>query len=76
VADFITMTSAYNEAFTLACLYNCCNPTAAPMGFSFLKTTSKKLVRYAEKQREGVVADMATFLKAERMELFNEWGLA
>ena len=70
------MISAYNEAFTLACRFNCCNPTAAPMGFSSLKTTSKNLVRYVEKQREGVVGDMADFLKAERKELFNEWGLA
>ena len=70
------MTSAYNEAFTLACLFTCCNPTAGPMGFSSLKATSKNLLRYVEKQREGVVGDMAVFLKAERKELFKEWGLA
>ena len=70
------MTSAYNEAFALACLFNCCNPTAVPMRFSFLKTTSKNLLRYVEKQREDVVGDMAVFLKAERKELCKEWGLA
>jgi len=75
-ADFISLTSAYNEAFILACLFSACNPSSAPMGFSSLKCTAKHLLRYVEEQRKCVIGEMAAFLKAERKELFKEWGLA
>ena len=34
------------------------------------------MVKYVKAQRKRVTGEMATFLKAERKELFIEWGLA
>ena len=69
-ADFVNLTSAYNEAFILACLFSWCNPLGVG-----LKTTATNLVRYVKEQRKCVAGEMAAFLKLERKEYFKEWGL-
>jgi len=76
-SDFITLTSDYNEAFILACLFNWCNVANGPTsGFPALKAAASSMVKYVKAQRKRVTGEMATFLKAERKELFREWGLA
>ena len=76
-SDFVTLTSDYNEAFILACLFNWCNGANGPtLGFPALKATASSMVKYVKVQRKRVTGEMATFLKAERKELFKEWGLA
>ena len=75
-ADFVNLTSAYNEAFILACLFSWCNPLGVgSAGFASLKTTATHLVRYVKEQRKCVAGEMAAFLKLERKEYFKEWGL-